>query len=191
MKKDLFFSIVIFMYFPVLIAQNKQLKDSTIILPGDIYSNFSKETYSRTKPTSFFISKDKDSIKILSFGYSELISAGDKFYTKKDFTNAAYCYIKAFNDNNGLGKVDDRLKAACCFSMLGNNDSSFVQLFRIVSKGHYTNLNEINSIDNLKPLYQDKRWPEVIALINKNRNELIEKMNKEIPENGLPAESNQ
>jgi len=190
-EKTLFLNIVIPFYCSILFAQNKQPKDSTIILPGDIYSNFSKENYNRTKPVSFIIDKNKDSIRILGVGYTELIAAGDKFYNKKDFLNAANYYVKAFKANSDLGTVDDRLKTACCFSMLNNKDSAFVQLFRIVVKGHYTNLTELNSIEYLKPLYQDKRWQEVISLITKNRNELLEKMNKEIPESGLPAETNQ
>ena len=194
MKKIFFLNILISFCYTISFAQNEPLNDSTTVLPTDIYSNFSKEYYSRTKPVSFFISKeqkDKDSIKILSVGYSEIINAADKYYKKKDFANAAYYYTHAFENNNGLGKVDDRLKTACCFAMLNNKDSAFIQLFRIVSKGHYTNLAEINSIEYLKPLYKDKRWQEVIGLINKNRNELIEKLNKEIPEKGLPDENNQ
>ena len=192
MKKLFFLNIVIFYYCPILFAQNKLIKDSTVILRNDIYSNISKENYSRTKPSSFIVSKDKDgSIKVLSSGYDELISSGDKFYAKKDFSDAAYCYVRAFKNNNDLGKVDDRLKTACCFSMLNNKDSSFIQLFRIASKGHYTNLTEISSLEYLQPLYQDKRWQEVIVLINKNRNEVIEKLNKEIPEHKLSDETNQ
>ena len=84
MKKIIPFSIIISLYFPVSFAQNKQIKDSTIILPGDIYSNSSKENYRRARSTSFFITKDKnDSIKILSVSYVGLIDAGDKFYKKK------------------------------------------------------------------------------------------------------------
>lgn len=189
--KYLFFIIVIFFYCPILFAQNEPLKDSIKILPDDIYSNFSKDTYSRTNSNSFIISKNIDSIKIISFGYNELINAGDKFYKKKDFLNAANYYVLAIKNNNGLGKIDDRLKTACCFSMLKNNDSAFLQLFRIVTNGHYINLAEISSFEYLKPLYQDKRWQEIIGLINKNRNELLEKLNKEITENGLPNETNQ
>ena len=184
MKKIILLSVIISLHFPILFAQNKQLKDSTIILPGDIYSNFSKENYRRTKPVSFFITKDKnDSIKILSFDYNGVISTCDKFYKKKDFKNAANCYVQAFNDNNDLGKVDDRLKAACCFSMIDNKDSAFIQLYRIVVKGGYTNIEELNSIEYLKSLHKDKRWEDIIGLINKNRTELINKMNSEIKEN--------
>lgn len=184
MKKHFFLNIAISFFCSILFAQNKQMRDSTIVLPGDIYSNFSKENYSRTKSVPFFITIDKnDSIKILSFDYNGVISACDKFYKKKDFKNAANCYVHAFNDNNGLGKVDDRLKAACCFSMIGNKDSAFIQLYRIASKGNYMNIDELNSIEYLKSLHKDKRWEEIIGLINKNRNELINKMNSEIKEN--------
>ncbi len=147
-------------------------------MPDDIYSNFSKESYSRTKPVSFFITKENDSITILSSNYRVFINTGDKFYRKKDFKAAAAFYLKAFENNKGLGNVDDRLKTACCFSILNKKDSSFAELFRIVAKGHYTNLAEINAIEYLKPLHQDKRWREVIGLINKNRNALMDKMNK-------------
>lgn len=191
MKRKLFLSAVFFFLFSLAFAQNKPIKDSTQILPNDIYSNFSKENYKRTKPSSFIITKNGDSVRVLSSNYNEIIVIADKFYKKKDFRTAAACYIKAFENNNGLGKVDDRLKAACCFSMLNNKDSAFLQLFRIVTKGHYTNLNEINAMDYLKPLHTDKRWQEVIGLINKNRAELMEKMNKEIQEKGLPNEVNQ
>ncbi len=168
MKKVIIAVVLIFNYQSLIFSQTKNTNDTTVVKAGDIYSNFSKENYSRRENLSFVIPKNNiDSDTVLKLGYDEYIQFADKFYRKLDFKNAANLFRKTFVSNNDLGKINDRLKLACCYVNLKNFDSAFLQLERIVTKGHYTNLEELKLEKCFIPLHEDKQWLQILTKINK------------------------
>jgi uncharacterized protein YciU (UPF0263 family) len=166
MKKFMLITSCVFIHCGTTWAQTKKEKDTTLILPYDIYSNFSKENYAPANARSFIISRgNTDSIQLLSPAYDKWISAADKFYTQQDYANAVNCYNKAIGANNGLGKIADRIKMAGCYGMLGNADAAFQQLYLLAGKGSFTNAEEINTAATLAPLHDDSRWNKMIQRI--------------------------
>jgi hypothetical protein len=105
------------------------------------------------------------------------------YYKHADFVNTAGNYNKAFSDNNDLGKANDRYKLACCYSMLNKPDSAFLQLKRIVNKGRYANIDQIEAEPYLNALHQDKRWETIIGMVNKNKSDFRDEMNRKMKEN--------
>src|SRR6218665_2652067 len=128
MKKISFFYFLLAITCNKLMAQNEVKIDSVTILQNDIYSNFNKEVYTPSKDFKVFVNKKGDSVKVLSNTYEISITTADKYLQKSDFVNALFYYNKAFKDNHDLGKVKDRYKSACCYAMLNNADSAFIQL---------------------------------------------------------------
>ncbi len=190
MNKLSFFLPAFFLSMQSIHAQKNIPHDTTTVLSNDIYSNNDKGSYRNTAPI-VFIKNPGDTTKLERSYYPELTGKANRCYARKEFAYAVYWYTSAFTGNHDLGMVDDRFKAACCYAMLNNKDSAFLQLYRITAKGHYTNLNELSAEPYLKSLHSDKRWQEIIDIINKNRAEMIEKMNKELSDKKLPAETNQ
>lgn len=179
MKQKILFFLLVFFSKGSGYCQVKNSGDTTIVLETDIYSNFSKETYRRNQTNVILISTEgKDSTFVKKFNYEEYIKAGDLFYKKGDFRKAANVYKQTFLYNKDLGKIDDRFKLACCYVNLSIVDSAFLQLQRIAIKGKYTSLEELKTKSCFKNLHSDKRWTELIAQINKNREDLLIEMNK-------------
>jgi lipopolysaccharide biosynthesis regulator YciM len=164
-------------------CQVKNNGDATSVLETDIYSNFSKETYRRYRPNVIQISIQGKDSTLKKFNYDESIKRGDVFYKKGDFRSAANIYKETFLYNRDLGKIDDRFKLACCYVNLNKVDSVFSQLQRIATKGRYTSIEELKTKNCFKSLHSDKRWLDLIAQINKNREDLLIEMNKKINTN--------
>lgn len=97
---------------------------------------------------------------------------------KKEYATAAQLYEKAFADNNGLGILEHRYKAACAFAALGNNDKAFEELKRVSKSGHFYNIDELESEKLLKPLHIDQRWEEVTSMVRASKQRFIDDLNE-------------
>tara|TARA_B100000809_G_C15114798_1_gene522019 strand:- start:1492 stop:2475 length:984 start_codon:yes stop_codon:yes gene_type:complete len=101
--------------------------------------------------------------------YSELINDAWNLYNSKDYLKSAKKYSDAFASKGNKGQTSDRYDAACSWALAGEIDSAFVQLFKIATKGNYTNYNHITIDSDLTILHSQKKWSEVIGIINKNK----------------------
>jgi hypothetical protein len=110
--------------------------------------------------------------------HDDYINDAEQLYEKKDYQASAIAYSNAFAANGGLGSPNDRYNAACSWSRAGNPDSAFSQLNRIATKGNYTNLSHLLSDADLKNLYADKRWEEVVSQVRKNKEKQEEHYDK-------------
>lgn len=105
--------------------------------------------------------------------YSEYIKEANKYYDNKEYQKSAIAYTNAFASLGGKGYTDDRYNAACSWSLTGNTDSTFSQLFRIAKKANYSDLNHLAVDPDLEPLRKDARWQPLYGLVkaNKEKNE--------------------
>jgi hypothetical protein len=101
--------------------------------------------------------------------YAELTEKAWSLYESKNYLASGETYAQAFVALGGSGVVTDRYNAACSWALANEPDSAFVQLFKIAEKGNYANYNHITNDTDLKPLHQDIRWVEVIALVKANK----------------------
>lgn len=161
---------------------------SSDTIPNDSYDNFkNKPNYSPT----YVIIKSKESGKVLyehntengkcPTCYDNLTFKADSCYKKKNYSDAATLYISAFRLNENKGKVKHRLSAACCFVKLNDFDNAFENLNRVVFGAKFRNLNEIASNECYRPLQKDNRWTKLIDGINKNLEEVEQKIKNETP----------
>jgi hypothetical protein len=105
--------------------------------------------------------------------YSEYIKEANKYYDNKEYQKSANAFTNAFASFGGKGYLDDRYNAACSWSLAGNTDSAFFQLFRIAEKANYSDLNHLAVDPDLEPLRKDNRWQPLYNLVkaNKEKNE--------------------
>ena len=106
--------------------------------------------------------------------YFKLCNQGDSLFKKNEYSSAAIVYSKAFVANDRQGRVKDRYSAACCRAMFNNSDSAFFQLYRIATKGMYTDYEKVLEEPNFISLHEDKRWIALIDIMKKRRDEIEE-----------------
>ncbi|MBY0479602.1 MAG: hypothetical protein K2Q24_18275 [Chitinophagaceae bacterium] len=104
---------------------------------------------------------------------------GDSLFLIQEYTEAINFYQKAFSSNNDIGTVLHRYRIASCYAILKMNDSSFHHLYRISEKGKFSQIELLSNDYNFKNLYSDKRWSDVLKIVDKNRKD---KEKKEIRE---------
>jgi hypothetical protein len=109
-----------------------------------------------------------------SFAQDELrdkLKEAWELYQAKSYAEAGEKYEEALmlspNDysENGLGR---RFNTACAWSLAGNSDKAFDQLFTMAQKGKYTNLENLNEDADLNFLKKDTRWNELISIVSEN-----------------------
>ena len=117
-----------------------------------------------------------------SFGqideYSELANRADSLYNAKDYRNCALTYSNAFKSNGWKGSSSDRYNAACCWALSNNADSSFFQLFKIVTKGGFKEYQHASNDSDLISLHDDRRWKEFLNLVRNNKEKAEVNLNK-------------
>ena len=119
-----------------------------------IYSGLSSLLFGQASvPKEYYVFSDK----------------ADSLYKIKDYKNASLNYSKAFETFGWKGILDDRFKAACCWALSGNIDSSFFNLDRIVNIGKYSNYFKVIDEPALNSLRNDVRWNGLIERIKQNR----------------------
>lgn len=105
--------------------------------------------------------------------YRVHVGNADKYYYAKEYKKAAHEYTLAFVALGNKGYLTDRYNAACTWSLAGNADSAFHNLFIIAEKSGYSNYSHFSVDPDLEPIHNDKRWKEVagIVLANKEKKE--------------------
>jgi len=101
--------------------------------------------------------------------YSNFIKKADSLYKLKDYKNSSKAFSNAFKSWVWSGFINDRYNAACSWSLAGVPDSAFYQLEKLVNKGKYSDYQKLTTDTDLKPLYNDKRWNELLKLVNENK----------------------
>ncbi|MXV13899.1 DUF6624 domain-containing protein [Hufsiella ginkgonis] len=109
--------------------------------------------------------------------YDLNVKLAEQYYRSGDFLKAAQSYSQAFFSNKNLGLITDRYKAACCWAMTNEVDSSFYQLEKIVKTGFYTNYHEIVTEPDLIVLHNDSRWKNIIMTIKALKDKERENLN--------------
>jgi hypothetical protein len=110
--------------------------------------------------------------------YADQISKAGEFYDKKDYLKSAEHYSRAFASNADKGTETDRYNAACSWSLAGNKDSSFKNLFRIAEKTGYKNLGHMTADADLNGLHEDERWGKLVALVKANKDKAEANLDK-------------
>lgn len=100
--------------------------------------------------------------------YDRLTAIADSFYVLKKMSMASKSYTSAFFLNNNLGKVKHRLKAACAFTVLNENDKAMDQLEKVVFGAGFVNHHLITQEDCFTPLRAHKSWGKLLEQLNKN-----------------------
>jgi len=157
-------------------------------IPKDSYDNFKNQS---SYSASFLIIKSKENGRLLyeenvvngkcQKCYDNLTLKADSCYEKYNYSDAAVLYNTAFRLNGNKGKVKHRLNTACCLIKLNDFDSAFEHLNKVVFGAKFRNLTEINSNDCFKPLQKDERWKKIIDGINKNLEDVDQKIKYESP----------
>lgn len=112
--------------------------------------------------------------------YLILVKEAQTLSKDKKYFDAGRKYSDAFIALGNRGYVPDRYNAAQCWAKAKVADSAFVQLFKIINKGSYTNDKQLSSDKKLKSLHSDKRWDELLVLIKTNKEKAEAKLNKSL-----------
>ena len=123
--------------------------------------------------TSILFCQDKKS-------YSKRIEEAQQLFDSKEYLKAGMKYSEAFRANGNKGALEERYNSACVWALANYPDSSFVQLFKIVIKGKYTNLEQFTKDTDLNPLHSDKRWNELLEIIKENKINLDKTLDKRL-----------
>jgi hypothetical protein len=155
-------------------------------IPNDSYDNFKHQS---SYAGSYVIIKSKASGKILYEHnvvngtclecYDNLTLKADSCYNKINYSDAAVLYNAAFRLNENKGKVKHRLNAACCLIKLNDYDSAFDNLNKVVFGAKFCNLTEVTSNNCYKPIQKDDRWKKLIDGINKNLDDVEQRIRNE------------
>lgn len=98
--------------------------------------------------------------------YGELTKQAKQLYKDKEYGKAGQKFSDAFAVNGGKGIIQDRYMAASAWAMAGQPDSAFLNLFKIVNSGYYTDKAEVVSDSTFTPLFTDNRWDELIEKLS-------------------------
>ena len=90
--------------------------------------------------------------------YNKLTGEARQFYETGDYEKAGQKFADAFVALGNKGVIQDRYMAASAWAMAGQPDSAFVNLFKIVDSGYYTDKAEVVSDSTFTPLHTDRRW---------------------------------
>ena len=109
-----------------------------------------------------------------------MISEASQLYRAKEYIKSAEKYAEAFSKTGNDTKIRHRYNAACSWALAEEIDSSFVQLFKITESGDYKNYNHIIKDSDLKILYNDERWNQVLDLVAANKAKAEENYDKHL-----------
>lgn len=154
--------------------------DTTVIVTDDFSNSVTKHSSYKT----FTITVDTN-YNPVNLKYDKTAGLATDFFGNGNYLKATELYEKAIAENKGLGKIKDRFKLACCYAKLGNNDSAFVNLFRIVKSSKYYDIRGLETEVLLKSLHKDERWKQVIIIVEENLNKLNEDTNNRLKKGSL------
>lgn len=101
--------------------------------------------------------------------YKTLIQKAEEQLAAKDYSAAGRSYSAAFRSFGWKGYQDDRYNAARAWAMANEPDSAFFNLYRIVEKLNFDNLDKVTAETDFQPLHKDSRWADLCAKIKANQ----------------------
>jgi tetratricopeptide (TPR) repeat protein len=115
--------------------------------------------------------------------YSHLINDAEDLFKQGEYENAAEKYKEAFDVFGGKGGLDDKYNFAKAYILSGDQKTAFFHLFNLArATKHYglSNITKVKDDINFNSLHNDKRWEELLNIINKNKKELEVNLDKEL-----------
>ncbi|MDF2436384.1 MAG: hypothetical protein K0Q95_760 [Bacteroidota bacterium] len=112
--------------------------------------------------------------------YNTLIAQANSLYENRSYKQSAKTYSQAFASNSWKGYRVDRYNAARAWTLAGNKDSAFYQLFKVADAFKYDNYDYIAHDSVLTSLYKDERWEKLLSAVKKNIGTEEAKMNKKL-----------
>ena len=105
--------------------------------------------------------------------YTTLAKQGYKVYEEKNYVKSVEVFEQAFKLEKP--KPSDLYNAACSASLAKQDDKAFYFLNQAIDGG-YSNLGHLKTDTDLASLYQDNRWKEIIAKIEKRQADELAKL---------------
>lgn len=115
--------------------------------------------------------------------YGNYIIKAEALFAESKYEESADAYKLAFDVLDGKGGVDDRYNASKSYALAGIVDSAFYHLFRLADATEHYGISNIGTAENeasFKQLQKDSRWPDLMAIINSNREILEASFDKEL-----------
>jgi hypothetical protein len=112
--------------------------------------------------------------------YSELTGKAKTYYENKEYKRSANTYSQAFRSNSGKAYYSDRYNAACAWTLAGNKDSAFYQLFKVANAFKYDNYDRLSKDSVLSSLNKDPRWDELLNIVKQNIGQDEARLNKSL-----------
>jgi hypothetical protein len=94
--------------------------------------------------------------------YEKLAEQADNFFFKKEYKKAVGLYQTAIKVNNDQARVKHRYRLAAAWTALSMPDSAFIQLYRIVEKGNFSEISLLEKDLDFLSLHEDKRWKTLL-----------------------------
>jgi len=111
--------------------------------------------------------------------YDLFVKQADSLYNSKNYSASAQKYSDAFWSNDGKAVPSHRYNAACSWALANVKDSAFYHLFRLAeSISKYNNYQHISTDADLKSLYTDSRWEELLIIVKRNKDEFEKDFDK-------------
>ncbi|MEI6172467.1 MAG: DUF6624 domain-containing protein [Bacteroidota bacterium] len=112
--------------------------------------------------------------------YTRLIDEAFKLYQNGEYLESGKKYAAAFAADGNKGLVEDRYNAACSWALVNEKDSAFALLLMIAIKGNYADDDQLINDNDLKSLYDDSRWEEIISIVKSNKEKKEANYNKKL-----------
>lgn len=112
--------------------------------------------------------------------YTREVNRADSLFHERQYKIAAETYDRAFIKNGDKAYLPDRYTAASAWSMVGELDSAFYHLFRIIDRANYDELERVQSDSTFRNLRRDPRWEKAIGLIKNNKDIKEAKYNRHL-----------
>lgn len=110
--------------------------------------------------------------------YTELTKEAKSLFDSRQYKRSAEAYTRAFRSNGWKAYRADRYNAACAWTLAGNKDSAFYQLFKVADAFKYDNYDRISSDTVLTSLNKDARWGQLLNIVKQNIGKDEAKLNK-------------
>ena len=105
--------------------------------------------------------------------YHALIAKADSLYKHEAYMDAAATYTKAFEVNHWKGFIPDLYGAAKAWTRIGNSDSAFRKLDRVITYTRHEDFKNYKDFVNepaFQALHQDGRWKELVQKADEKYN---------------------
>lgn len=121
--------------------------------------------------TAFFIIFSISTFAQTTEKYQKLTQQAHEFYKSKNYLASAQKYNEALALTGGKSFFTDRYDAACSWALANVPDSAFPHLVKLIEDNEIKNFSYFKDDSNLKSLQKDKRWQELLDLIQQKKDE--------------------